>query len=224
MASDTRPGASPASRTPRPGRPRLTDAQRTAVRHTIAHAALGLFAEHGVAATTVEQIASAAGVSVRTLWRYASSKEDCVRPLLEDGVAATARTLRSTGHPTDVAPPESLDDVRTLVRLTRTEPGLRAVWLEVHDAAEPVFASALAVSTGVSSEELAPRVTAAVVNSVLRVAVEEWAWHGARTDAGGLDATVGRAVAVGTAAVREWSSARTDGSERPGTAPTNLGG
>jgi 2-hydroxychromene-2-carboxylate isomerase len=42
-----------------------------------------------------------------------------------------------------------------LVRLTRTEPGLRAVWLEAHQHAEPAFAEALARRAGLPGPNLA---------------------------------------------------------------------
>ncbi|NUV33416.1 TetR family transcriptional regulator, partial [Streptomyces sp. KAI-27] len=53
----------------------------------------------------------------------------------------------------------------------------RAVWLQVHHAAEPVLARVFAARTGLSPDALAPRVQAALLNTALRVAVEEWAWN-----------------------------------------------
>lgn len=59
--------------TPEPGR-RERNRQRT---HDALHsAAMRLFAERGYEATSVEDIADAAGVSVRTFFRYFGSKED----------------------------------------------------------------------------------------------------------------------------------------------------
>ena len=48
----------------------------------ISRHAVRLFTEQGVAATSGEQIAQAAGVSERTFWRYFPHKESCVEPLL----------------------------------------------------------------------------------------------------------------------------------------------
>jgi TetR/AcrR family transcriptional regulator, regulator of mycofactocin system len=55
-----------------PGRPRTTS------RHEVQHVALGLFAEQGFEATTLDEVAAALGVSRRTLFRYYPSKNDIV--------------------------------------------------------------------------------------------------------------------------------------------------
>jgi hypothetical protein len=62
--------------------------------------------------------------------------------------------------------------VGALVRLTRTEPGLRAIWLQTHDEAEPAFARALAERAGLLAGDLRPVIQAAMFNAALRVAVE----------------------------------------------------
>ncbi|MEV5312427.1 hypothetical protein [Streptomyces sp. NPDC052610] len=63
-----------------------------------------------------------------------------------------------------------------LVRLTRTEPGLRAVWLQTYDEAEPAFAHALAERAGLPPDDLRPTIQAAMFNAALRAAVEHYAW------------------------------------------------
>uniref|UniRef100_UPI001F5FEA57 TetR family transcriptional regulator n=1 Tax=Actinomadura roseirufa TaxID=2094049 RepID=UPI001F5FEA57 len=59
-------------------RPGLRERTRRAVRAELAELAMGLFAERGYAATTVEDIAAAAGLSKRSFFRYFPSKEDVV--------------------------------------------------------------------------------------------------------------------------------------------------
>ncbi|MCT9008118.1 TetR/AcrR family transcriptional regulator [Streptomyces rhizosphaerihabitans] len=177
----------------RTGRPPLTDERRAEIRLDIARAAVELFVDQGVAATTGDQIARAVGVSGRTLWRYFPSKESCVSPLFAAGIDAIATALRA--WPADGLLEDALERaslsvedplakpqpprVRTLLRLTRTEPGLRAVWLQAHDEAEPAFARALADRAGLVAVDLRSEIQAAMLNAALRAAVEHYAW---RTD------------------------------------------
>ncbi len=56
----------------------LRERQKQARREAIYRAAARLFAENGYGATTVEEIAEEAGVSVPTLYSYVSSKADLV--------------------------------------------------------------------------------------------------------------------------------------------------
>lgn len=72
-----------------------------------------------------------------------------------------------------------LATVGALVRLTRTEPGLRAVWLRTYDEAEPAFARARALDdrAGLPAGALRPPIQAAMSDAALRAAVEHHAWH-----------------------------------------------
>jgi AcrR family transcriptional regulator len=154
----------------------------------IADEAVRLFVTRGVAATTAEDIASAAGVSTRTLWRYFRSKEECVRPLLTAGMEMITERLRdhwraggslaqafaSAGDPGVVAT-QRVDALRDLVRLSRDEPGLRAIWLETHFDAEALFARLIADGTDRSEHDLAVRLEAGMLNAALRIVVEDWA-------------------------------------------------
>ncbi|MDX2939798.1 helix-turn-helix domain-containing protein, partial [Streptomyces ipomoeae] len=53
----------------------LRERRRDATRREIAHCAAALFESQGFQATTVEEIAYAAGLSLRTFYRYCESKE-----------------------------------------------------------------------------------------------------------------------------------------------------
>ncbi|MFJ7071816.1 TetR/AcrR family transcriptional regulator [Streptomyces sp. NPDC098781] len=185
-------------RTSRPtGRPPLTDERKAEIRLEIARAAVDLFVTQGVTATTGEQIGAAVGVSARTVWRYFPSKESCVRPLFSAGIDMIADCLRRwrPGQPVAELFDQELADedhllagpdratVGALVRLTRTEPGLRAIWLQTYDEAEPAFARALAERAGLSADDLRPTIQAAIFNAALRAAVEHYAWHTAGIDA-----------------------------------------
>lgn len=167
------------------GRPPLTERRKAATRLEVAREAVRLFTSKGVAGTSAEEIAAAAGISVRTLWRYFPNKESCVWPLLTAGIQKLADSLRAwppgqavAGLLDGVADADSMADLPemlALVRLTRTEPALRAVWLQSHDDAEPVLVTALAARSGLAEDDLTVRVRAAMINSALRVAVEQHA-------------------------------------------------
>lgn len=189
----------------RTGRPPLTEERKAEIRLDIARAAVDLFVNQGVTATTGEQIGHAVGISARTVWRYFPSKEACVQPLFTAGIDMLADRLRRwpPGQPLDgIFTPELTADIQVvtgpdratvgaLVRLTRTEPGLRAVWLQTYDEAEPAFARALAARAGLPADDLRPAIQAAMFNAALRAAVEHHAWHGAPD---GLDRTAAEAA------------------------------
>lgn len=173
----------------RRGRPPETDAQRAARRLAISRHAVRLFREQGVAQTSGEQIARAAGVSERTLWRLFRAKEACVEPVLTISLDDFVAVLRS--WPAHLELDEhlraaygvelgaSLDDaeaVLAVVRLTRHEPGLRAVWLVLHERAEPIIAGALADRVGRPVDDVDVRLRAAAVNAALRVLTDDLAW------------------------------------------------
>ena len=201
----------------RTGRPPLTEARKAEIRLEIARAAVELFVAQGVAATTGEQIGQAVGVSARTVWRYFPSKESCVRPLFSAGIDVIATRLREWRPGRPLA--ELFDrDLATallaatgpggatgsaLVRLTRTEPGLRAIWLQTYDEAEPAFARALADRAGLPADDLRPMIQAAMLNAALRAAVERFAWRrgesaleGAMTEEAEVAETLRSALAV----------------------------
>lgn len=59
-------------------RPGLRERKRAQTEQAIVDSAMKLFARHGFAATTADDIAVAAGISRRTLFRYFPTKEDIV--------------------------------------------------------------------------------------------------------------------------------------------------
>ncbi|WP_407688388.1 TetR/AcrR family transcriptional regulator [Mycobacterium sp. HUMS_1102779] len=83
----------------------LRDRQRAQIRADIRRAAFRLFVERGYDAVTTEEIATAAGVSVRTLFRHVSAKEDLLLAPVRHGGAAIVNLLeqRPAAEPPDVA-------------------------------------------------------------------------------------------------------------------------
>ena len=170
----------------RQARSAMSETRRNLQRLEIARAAVRLFREQGVAETSGEQIAASVGLSVRTLWRYFRNKESCVEPLLTRAVDTLVDTLK--GWPADQSledyllggePPEHADAdaaaALSVVRMSRAEPGLRAIWLATHERAEVVLADLVAVRLDRAPEDLVVRVQAATINTALRLTLEDLA-------------------------------------------------
>src|SRR5690349_21536633 len=88
--------------TPGPGRsPSLRERNRARTYADIAGAALELFDGNGFDSTTVEQIATAAGVSQATFFRYFGTKEDV---LFSDEAGSTATLIELVGNRSDPSP------------------------------------------------------------------------------------------------------------------------
>ncbi|MCX4965664.1 TetR/AcrR family transcriptional regulator [Streptomyces sp. NBC_00654] len=174
----------------------LTERRKAATRWDIARAAATLFVENGLRATRAEDIARAAGVAPRTLYRYCATKEEAVAPLFAVGARqwveavrdapralplpdalrhAAARALAAA--PGDTENKESLEWVRSLLRMAADSPALRSVWNDACRESESTLAAVLAARTGPPADAgaLDIRLAAAVAGAAVRVAVETWA-------------------------------------------------
>lgn len=80
----------------------LRERTRRAVRTEIADAALSLLLSQGFEATTIEEIARAAGISRRSYFRYFASKDEAFAKALASIGQTIAETL--IGRPTDEPP------------------------------------------------------------------------------------------------------------------------
>jgi AcrR family transcriptional regulator len=103
----TEPATEPARRG---GRPPLSESRKDEIRLEIAIAAVRLFTAQGLDGTSVAQIADAAGIATRTLWRYFPSKEACAGPLLSFGLDRFTSYVRDL--PADRPLVEAADDTR----------------------------------------------------------------------------------------------------------------
>ncbi|NJQ15831.1 TetR/AcrR family transcriptional regulator [Streptomyces bohaiensis] len=177
--------------------PSLRERTRRAVRAEIAEAAMRLFTEHGFDATTVDQIAAAAGISRRSFFHYFGSKEDLVmgdtaaigesvraaleaRPAEESAWAAIREAfllLRST-HGT-------VKEQLVLARLYHDAPTLRARHLEKHLRWQELLAPDIQRRLGLPATETPdPRARAFVAAALacLDAAVDAWAESGGAAD------------------------------------------
>lgn len=83
----------------------LRDRQRAQIRADISLAAYRLFIERGYDAVTTEEVAAAAGVSPRTLFRHVPTKEELLLAPVRHGGAAIVNLLeqRPAGEAPDIA-------------------------------------------------------------------------------------------------------------------------
>jgi AcrR family transcriptional regulator len=165
----------------------LVERRRQQTRAEIAEAAAELFVDRGFEATTIEEIAAAAGISQRTFFRYFPRKEDIVMASGETGVKRLALQLeaRPRKEPLEEAMRAAIDaaleeaDEGPLHRMRMTlmakVPALRARWLEEARAAQDVLAEVVARRLGVDASSVQPRLVAASYAAMTQTVWEMWA-------------------------------------------------
>lgn len=157
-------------------------------RLAVSRIACDLFWEKGVSGTSGDDIAAAAELSTRTIWRYFRTKESCVEPVLAKSadrfLASMNRwppELSLTEHLSAdmVAFPLSqrdIEDERSAMRiatLTVSDPALRTSYLMVHDDMERGLIPVLAKRLNLSEADLPVKLYAAAVTGAFRVIDEE---------------------------------------------------
>jgi AcrR family transcriptional regulator len=172
-------------------RERNTRARRDA----LVEAAYALFAEKGYAATTMDDIATRAGLSRRTAFRYFASKEDLVFPAHEERLAALVALLTPADGESPFATVRRAclalarhyqdDRARLLAqaRILASEPALVGRELSIDRASEAAIERAfLAGQRDTPKARRRARVRASAVVGALRATVREWLETGATTD------------------------------------------
>lgn len=159
--------------------------RRRRARAAVTRVAVGLFAEHGYAATSTEQVAAAADLSRSTLFRYFGDKEDLLFGLEDDLLAAVPQAVLAT--PPDTAPWPALRsaalviaaDVAALrdVLVAREEviagtPALQARGAAKHRRWESAIAGALAEHHALAPADAAMLAKLAV--ACFEVAQQRW--------------------------------------------------
>ncbi|WP_307787662.1 helix-turn-helix domain-containing protein [Mycolicibacterium sp. S2-37] len=170
------------------GTPAASDDRQAQARLRVSRLACELFWEHGVAATSGDDIAAAAGLSTRTIWRYFRSKESCVEPVLalsaQRFIASAYRwpaemsladhlAADTAQHPLTE---EEITDVRAALRIatmSATDPALRTSYLMVNDQMERDFIPVVARRLRLPEEHLTVRLCAAAVSGAFRVIDED---------------------------------------------------
>ena len=171
-------------RTPVIPRRSLRERKQALVRAEIGRVAWDLFARRGYEATTVAEVAEAAGVSRRTFFRYYSSKEDVLVEATDEFAEAVLASMaaRPLDEPPIVAIERALipviesrladtERVRTVIRLLRQSRTLRRAMLERHAMMEERLAIQLAERLGVDpAQDSTPSLLAFVARAMMDTA------------------------------------------------------
>jgi AcrR family transcriptional regulator len=154
---------------------------RGAVRAQLAELAIGLFIERGYDATTVDDIALAAGVSRRSFFRYFPTKDDVVFHGLDEIAERIAAEIKTA----DGDDWECLRQVLTewheqlyvsgrVLELVESSPALRARMVEKRDELRRQVSEALRGRPGSTLDEFTADLLTAAAAAVLDVAAQEW--------------------------------------------------
>jgi AcrR family transcriptional regulator len=164
----------------------LRERKKTATRRAIQEHALRLFLAKGYDATTVEEIAAAAGVSHMTFFRYFPTKHAVVENDDYDAALAEGIRARPADEPPLTAirnalvgalramPATELSTVLVRARLILGVPALRARQVESQRTTRELLAAAIAERGGASSP-FERQVLAAAALGAFAVALEAWA-------------------------------------------------
>jgi AcrR family transcriptional regulator len=171
-------------------KPTLRERRKEETRRLLEEKARRLFARHGFRATSIDQIAAAAGVSRTTFFRYFASKEAVVFASQEQGAEEFTRLLRE--RPAGENPLRAFEEaVVEYARVSENDAVRKQSALEVWAlfAANPELRARLAENTLVRVQQLArvlseregkadpePRhlIASAVAIELLQQVNEEW--------------------------------------------------
>jgi AcrR family transcriptional regulator len=157
--------------------------------------ALALFETRGFDAVTVEEIASAAQISVRTFYRYFPAKDDVLQVQIDRRSEALRAALAS--RPAAEPPLQALR--LALVEVVAAEdPALARRWISVVASTPVVLRGVLggiqiktqvvmreffAARMGLGADDLVPTVLAAAAGGVIQAAHTRWFVHGGELSA-----------------------------------------
>ena len=161
----------------------MSDRRKEATRLEIAEAGRRLFVQDGYDRVSPEAIASAAGVSLRSFYRYFSSKEEVLSPLIRAGTADFGRLIAARSPSEDLVTAveraytaltagTERGGVTGVIALLLDVPVLRARWLDdlrsIEDALVPVVQGRSPLPLSADKARLT---TAAIVTAV-RISLE----------------------------------------------------
>jgi AcrR family transcriptional regulator len=165
----------------------LRERKKANTRGAIEQATMRLFDAQGYDATTVEQIAEAAEVSVRTFYRYFDSKDAVIFARFDDYLGGFCRAIRERDRSGDCLTSlatvtedfaASLEQERTWLlayyRLVGANPAL--LLRSLHDQVrwQQAMAVELARESGVSTEDLRVLVVSSALGGAFRAGLTAW--------------------------------------------------
>ena len=167
---------------------RVAGTKHAEARLAVSRYACVLFWERGVSATSGDDIAAAAGLSTRTIWRYFRTKESCVEPVLAKSADRFIAILGRWPHELSLADHLAADSVQhplvqpdiddevsamRIATMSTSEPALRTAYLMVHDQMEQGFIPVIADRLQLPEDDLTVRLCAAAVTGAFRVIDED---------------------------------------------------
>jgi AcrR family transcriptional regulator len=166
----------------------LAQRKRQLVSDELTEAALQLLASKGYDAVTIDEIATTAGVSKRTFFRYFASKEDVVVQFLTDMGAGMRTEL--TARPGEESPSTALKNAVSVpladcadhseralrvVQLILRTPALHARFLERQGQWRDDLAAELARRQGLAPDtDLYPQLAAGMALTAFNTALRRW--------------------------------------------------
>ena len=173
--------------------PRLREDTRRSTYERIESVALDLFLRHGYAGTTVEDIANASGVSVRTLYRYFPSKDALLfegfQPALDEICDALRHRDRS------LSPLQSLQEalagaadavesvsevLKHIWQLGAEDPSLQGLSLKEIQRWRNAFAAEVAEQAGRPLHDRDVQLISIALHGVITAGVAQWRADGAQ--------------------------------------------
>ncbi len=174
--------------------PTRRERKKLETRQALEQAALRLFAERGYDQTTVEDIAEAADVAVRTFFRYFSSKQDVLfgevvtdrlgrlrtelanRPATEDPIIAVQAVMELL----DFDSPEEEEQILARMELMRAQPSFVSRYLELIDQMRATVVEFVAERTGLDpTRDLYPLLVGGACATAWDASLKLWVESGA---------------------------------------------
>jgi AcrR family transcriptional regulator len=164
----------------------LRERKKAQTRHAIQQHALRLFMQKGFDATTVEEIAAAAGVSHMTFFRYFPTKEDVVieddydplieamiraRPANEPPIEAIRQVVKELAEQIYLA---DRGAILARMQLFMQVPALRARLWEHGGGTEQIFTRVIAERMGCAENDLRVHVVSSACMAAIATALFTW--------------------------------------------------